>query len=768
MQTAEQPASRTATITAVGEVMGRLTELVEVKPLLNEAVSTFVDRFGATLARIWLCEPDGVTLSLNASAGLSERTTDSTRYQFGLDHPSYKTARVGREKRSVIVNTPFSPGDPDAEWAESHDIQAFVGFPLLRGEQLLGVVSLFFPFRLEESYAASLGILARYLSSAVVRTTAIERERKHAEQMALLNTVGATLNSEERLEPLLQMVVDTAARLTAAETCLLLKSDSEAGKKGFRFAASAGTDGYELPKHLVTEAHGLLAPMLRDAQPVHVGSVEQDERYEHRHPAGIPLTSLLGVPLQSSSGGIEGCLMVGHSKPNMFGEDAHSLVTALATHASVAIEKARILQEERDVSRRLRTVSEFGQTVGSILDRDKLLKTVYDFVSRTVSVDSFVFTLWDEQSQQMQALMRTENGVDFGPGISRLGNGHISQAIRTKQPHYVRHVDAESSELKQSATWFGEPTTFTQAQLALPMCVRDKLVGALSVQSFQPYAYTDADVEMLWAIANQTGTVIENIRLYEELEESNRTLSSAFQNLQEVDRMKDEFLSVASHELRTPLTLIKGQVQLVERSLAQWPGTERSLGHVRLILRSVDRMTRLISSLLEVSRLQSGQMKLDSQPVDLVEVCSSVVEMFRATGSSTAVEFELPDDLMMVMGDRDRIEQVFLNLLSNAVNYSPPGGRVHVRMQRAGSCARVSVSDEGVGIPAEELPKVFERFYQSNRSGASRPSGGLGLGLYITRGLIEAHGGMIVAESKLGQGSTFTFELPILEEPLLV
>jgi PAS domain S-box-containing protein/excisionase family DNA binding protein len=222
-----------------------------------------------------------------------------------------------------------------------------------------------------------------------------------------------------------------------------------------------------------------------------------------------------------------------------------------------------------------------------------------------------------------------------------------------------------------------------------------------------------------------------------------------------LQRLQDEFLALAAHELRAPLTAISGYAQILLRRGAY------SEDSAAAIVRQCERLDRLIGDLIDVARLTSGQLTLRIEPVDLVELAQSCLEQARVTsGAAPPLRIVAPDHPLVGAWDRDRLGQVLDNLLSNAIKYSPGHGEVLLRVEDLGTAARVSVEDRGLGIPPEALPRIFERFYRARSADTARVDG-LGLGLYVARIVVEAHGGQIRAESAgPGQGSTFTFTLP--------
>jgi signal transduction histidine kinase len=225
----------------------------------------------------------------------------------------------------------------------------------------------------------------------------------------------------------------------------------------------------------------------------------------------------------------------------------------------------------------------------------------------------------------------------------------------------------------------------------------------------------------------------------------------------EIDEMKNEFISVASHEMRTPMTSIKGSLELLLGGYAgELPAEATEL--LGISLTAVDRLVRLINDLLDIAKIESGKMEFHLDRLDVNDCVRKSLRSLRALAEAhrVSIRAESSDNLPRVFADRDRLEQVITNLLSNALKYSPPDSVVRIEARPADNAVRVSVSDQGPGIPADQLEKVFDRFQQLQ--GAKK---GSGLGLTICRALVEQHRGRIWVESQPGQGAQFHFELPL-------
>jgi signal transduction histidine kinase len=243
-----------------------------------------------------------------------------------------------------------------------------------------------------------------------------------------------------------------------------------------------------------------------------------------------------------------------------------------------------------------------------------------------------------------------------------------------------------------------------------------------------------------------------------------RELVQAQAALRESERMKDEFLSIVGHELRTPLTSIRGSLGLLEAGLlGELPEDARNMVSVAVV--NTDRLVRLIGDVLDIERMAAGGLLLEPEPTQAKELVNQSLQVLQASADAAGVKLSAEVAPIRVMADPDRIVQVLVNLVGNAVKFSAPGGVVEVAVERDHRCAIFSVVDAGRGIPADRLEGIFERFRQVDASDA-REKGGTGLGLPIARGIVDRHGGRIWAESREGQGSTFRFTLPVAVEDL--
>ncbi|WP_244224252.1 ATP-binding protein [Corallococcus sicarius] len=265
-----------------------------------------------------------------------------------------------------------------------------------------------------------------------------------------------------------------------------------------------------------------------------------------------------------------------------------------------------------------------------------------------------------------------------------------------------------------------------------------------------------------YPVRSSSGTILGLGAVVSEVTEEYRAQAERdrlLREAQEAIRVRDDFLSIAAHELKTPLTPLKLHLQMLKGQADA--GHAVAPRHVDKALAQLARLSVLVNDLLDTSRIQAGKLELTTEPLPLREFIREVLADFRGTNSLHSLRFEAPDEPLVIRGDRARLAQVLGNLVENAFKYSPTGGTVRVTARRMGTEACVSVKDEGIGIPKEEQAHLFERFFRARNAPISG-FGGLGLGLYICRDIIERHGGRIWVESGVEQGSTFHFALPCL------
>jgi PAS domain S-box-containing protein len=426
------------------------------------------------------------------------------------------------------------------------------------------------------------------------------------------------------------------------------------------------------------------------------------------------------------------------------------------------ITERRALEEQMQVqAERAQILADAGAFFASNIDPNWVTQAIAERVAEVLGDWSAVILSSSNARELSVASIYHRDMASLGLAWSYIyrqplivGEGIIGQVVSTGYPSLTTNVRTGTE--KNSGTYHPSPVKLASL-LILPLRTRREVIGALIIAANDPdRAMTDDKLPLAEVLAERASLAIENARLYTEQVEARH-------KLEDLSRLKDEFLSIASHELRTPVTSIKGYTQLAKMLIK-----ENDLGtseeYLDIALDQIDRMSRLILELLDVSRIETGRLEIRREPIPWAHFVRDVVHRHHTAVSDRRFHVSVPDDDKIVNGDRDRLEQVLGNLLENAVKYSPDGSDITVTVDDKGDAFVTAVCDRGIGIPADELAQVFERFHRG-RHVSSTNYGGLGLGLYITKQIIERHGGAIWVDSKEGHGTTFYFSLPAAEEP---
>ncbi|MBW3613235.1 MAG: GAF domain-containing protein [Chloroflexi bacterium] len=434
-----------------------------------------------------------------------------------------------------------------------------------------------------------------------------------------------------------------------------------------------------------------------------------------------------------------------------------------------ATENARLLarladdEREREAVAERDALSRLGRDFGASLDRDATLRAIVDGAAPMLGDACAVFVLDDAERRLVPAAAA---GTD--PSLAerwraradarrpRLGEGVVGGAAATVAAREGGTGSVETGDAD------GIRELELGWMLAVPILAGGRMLGVLACAGRAGTAPDERTRRLAAEVAERAGPALENSRLWSDLQDRMAREQAA-------QRIKDDFLSIVSHELRTPLTSIQGYSQLLEaRMRRERSGESKEMAHLRVIRSQVGRMRRLVDDLLDVSRIdRRGGVSIEPVDFDLAEDLREAVGRVAREHPDREISLTAPE-AMRVHVDRDRIGQVVSNLLENAVKYSPDGGPVRATAERRGGEVEVLVADAGVGIPAEHRDHVFERFYQADDEAGRRRFGGLGLGLYISRAIIDAHGGRIWVAPNVtdGRGSVFGFRIPRVAMPL--
>jgi signal transduction histidine kinase len=348
--------------------------------------------------------------------------------------------------------------------------------------------------------------------------------------------------------------------------------------------------------------------------------------------------------------------------------------------------------------------------------------------------------LFDEQAN----LLRFEDPHGVLPKEVGPSEYLVWRVFETQQPHYYPDAARAHPALAWSYRTHG-----VRSSLIAPISAVGQRLGALEAYTDHQPVFSEDDLDLLRLLADQAAVILESRALIDD--------AARVRAHEEAARLKEDFLSAAAHDLKTPLTTLVAQAQFLERRAETEPSAPADIGGIRRIVQEARRLSALVLELLDAARLEQGRLVGEREPVDLVELAREVAVRDSYQGRRISVSAATP-----VVGTYDprRIGQVLENLVENAVKYSPEAGQVRISLVQKDGRALIDVADEGIGIPPDDLPHVFQRFHRGSNVD-DRRFAGMGLGLFICKGIVEQHGGRIWVESRVGTGSTFHVVLPL-------
>jgi two-component system, NtrC family, sensor kinase len=468
----------------------------------------------------------------------------------------------------------------------------------------------------------------------------------------------------------------------------------------------------------------------------------------------------LVVPM-TRRGEVMGAIILTHRDVGAF-TDAHvALIQTFADQAVIAIENVRLFTElqarteqlSRSVNQ-LTALGEIGQTVSSSLDLETVLSTIVTRATQLSGTDAGVIYEYDDQrevflpraTEQLEAeIIETLLATPV-----RKGEGATGRLAEVQEPIQLPDILVAPSESRVRGALV---RAGYRALLAVPLVREEHLLGALTVIRKATGDFAPEVIELLRTFATQSALAIQNARLFREIEIKGRQLEAASQH-------KSQFLANMSHELRTPLNAIIGVTDLLLEDARDLNRADE-IEPLERVLGAGRHLIALINNILDLSKIEAGHMELELDDFHLPSAIDDALLLMRERAGRRGIILgrQIGERLPTIRGDEHKVKQVLLNLLSNALKFTPEGGRIDVRAAVNQSLVEISVTDTGVGIAPEDQETIFEEFRQVGP--ADKKVGGTGLGLALSRKLIELHGGRIWVKSEVGQGSTFTFTIPV-------
>ena len=496
--------------------------------------------------------------------------------------------------------------------------------------------------------------------------------------------------------------------------------------------------GHGLLGAVVTGMHVIRSERLSD----HPGSIG----FPGQH---VPMDAFMGVPMIQRDEILGAIWLTKQPGAEPFTDSDEEIVLAMASLAAVGISNARLFRAESDRAERSQTLREITSRVRGSLDVDDVLNQTAEQIGHATRADRCFIRLMDPSGIELGLIEPewTDDGVEPA-GKSGLPAPVSALAAKTKKTQSVSNVVADV-RLVDSTPPQRRPLlqAGAHAVLATPLMWGGELMGVVVCHSLTPREWSESDIALVEAAAREVSVALHHARLYE------AAIDTA-DKLRELDQLRSDFISMVSHELRSPMTVVGGIAHLLE-----WRRDKLSDDEIEALLQSLGRearrLTRLVSEFLDMEAIERGRFTLYREEFDVLELA---VEAMVDAGYAQRTEVSSTAGDATVTADRDRIKQVLLNLLSNAAKFSPEDKKVLVEVDPGRDEVRVSVSDRGPGIPPEEQDQLFLRFSRLPTTVGRAP--GSGFGLYLSKTIVELHGGRMWVESNAGEGARFLFTVP--------
>ncbi len=628
------------------------------------------------------------------------------------------------------------------------------------------------------------------------------REQERRQLSDTLREVGRIVSSSLDPEEVLNSILAQLDKVISYHRAIVMALDNDTlqtiavADKSSEAKADSEASGKVFP----VDKYTLNIQALRDKQPLLVPNVAHDARWD---PIGAmaSVQSFINAPLLIKDTPI-GILGVGRRDKIPYTEEDAQTVFAFATQVAIAVHNAQIYTEAQARAERLALLHEISMVVNSSLDLNVTLTAACQKLMEHFSVvDHSGIAIFDEAQQPRYGKVVAEFPDQHAVGL-RLpleNNLATQQVIQTGKPLAI--YDAQHDPLMEPA-WETMRTIGIYSILIVPLLVNEQMIGTFGLDVLTaPHHFSEAEIELAQIIAAQLSMAITNARLYTEAQQARETAEAASQ-------AKSVFMANVSHELRTPLTSILGFSKIIKKRLediifpafsatdwaeplpsqaqrhqdnnAEKPSPRgainRALEQVRhninIIISNSEKLTTLVDEVLKLAEIEAGRVAWDMQPLTIENVITKAVTATKPLFAEKDLELHIhiEDDLPPIMGDAEQLAQALVHLLTNAAKFTEKGTiTCYAREQLSsssgglGKAIIVSVKDTGIGIAPQDHDQIFEKFTQVTDASTGKPQG-TGLGLSICKNIIEHHGGRIWVESELGEGSTFSFTLPVINQ----
>jgi GAF domain-containing protein/anti-sigma regulatory factor (Ser/Thr protein kinase) len=749
--------------TATSDVL----DVISRSPTDVQPVFAAIAQSAARLCKAELCNVfrfDGRLIHIAAShvpASSEAREINAAQPPIAPGRGSAAARAIATKEVAEVRDVDADPDYQRKEFARAAKMGSTMAVPMLQQGVPIGAIAIgttkkgAFPARQVELLRtfADQAVIAiqntRLFEEVQARTRELSESLEY--QTATAEVLGVLSRSPTDVQPVFEAIAKSAAKLCNAFDAVVLRVDGDL----LRPVAQHGAIPIgNVPLHRATVA----GRSVIDRRLIHVEDLQAEEaEYPEDRAFAKRLGSrtTLSVPLLRDGLAI-GSLQVRRDEVQPFSDKQITLLQIFADQAVIAIENARLFEEVQARNRDLTALGEVGRAVSSTLDLKIVLKTIVDRAVDLSGTDVGSIYYYHAQAGRFELgetaglhdeLIQRFRRLD----ITATGTG-LGEAILKREPLQIPDVNKRaSSPLRDAAIDAG-----LHASLIVPLLGSEGPLGALVLQRRQRGEFLKSVVSLMQSFADQSAIALENARLFNEIAQKGRELEIASQH-------KSQFVANMSHELRTPLAAILGYAELMQEGFYE-PQGPKSLDALTRIRSNGKHLLGLINTVLDIAKIESGQFSLNLGEYAI----ENVVETVRAATEALAetkrlgLKTELAGRLPVGVGDEQRLTQVLLNLVGNAIKFTDRG-EVRISATAVNSQFDVRVTDTGPGVPIEEQKRIFEQFHQVDSSN-TKAKGGTGLGLAIAKQIVEMHGGRIWVESIPGTGATFGVELPVIAQ----